>query len=134
MQEVGTVLSDDEVTDVGLVDEQVGRDAAGVVPVIAPLEVAILVERNILVLGGFEEALPVGVFGTGVRRDDVAPCGGGAGRRVLRRIEVAVPEGAHVVALADKSVVDHFLGLDVELVGAVLGSDLDDCDRSFRRA
>ena len=108
----------DEGGDVGLVDHQVGGDAAGVVPIEAPLEVALLVE--VLGGGGAEEALPVGVLLGGVGGNGVAPGRGAVGQ------VVAIPEGADVVAVADQALLDHRPRHLVEAVGAVLRADLDD--------
>src|ERR1019366_5324194 len=104
-----------EVDDVGLMHQQVGGDAAGIIPVEAPLEVAL---RIPIALGrGAQETVEIGVLGRGIGRDGIAP-----GRVVGQR--VAVPEGAHVMYVAHHALFDKFLGLLIERRTAVLGAHL----------
>ena len=61
----------DHVDRVGLVDQQISRYAARVIPVETPLEIALLVE--VRVRRGAQELFVVGVIGVCVSRDLVAP-------------------------------------------------------------
>ena len=112
---LGQGLIEHEVDDVGLVDEEVCGDTAGVIPVEAPLEVALRIP--VALGGGAEEAIEIGVLGRGFGGDDVAP-GGIVGEGV------AIPESADVVDVADHALLDEFVGLLIERGTAVLGADL----------
>src|ERR1035437_9782052 len=112
---LGQGLIEHEVDDVGLVDEEVCGDAAGVIPVEAPLEVALRIP--VALGGGAEEAIEIGVLRRGFGGDDVAP-GGIVGEGV------AIPESADVVDVADHALLDEFVGLLIERGTAVLGADL----------
>jgi hypothetical protein len=73
------------------VHQQIGGDAAGVIPVEPPLEVAVGIP---VVLGrGAQEAVPIGILRIGLGGNHVAP-----GRLVGQ--PVAIPEGAHEMDVA----------------------------------
>ncbi len=108
-------LAAHEVGDVGLVHQQIGRDAARVVPVQAPLIEPVGIPR--LFGCAFEESLPVGIGFARVGGNLVAP------RRIVVQ-RIAIPERANIVHLADHSLCDHFLGLDVQRIAAILGAHL----------
>ena len=111
-----------EIRDVGLMHQQVGRDAAGIIPIKPPLVIALQIERP---LGsGAQESSASRCSGAGIGGNVVAP-----GRIVVERI--AIPEGADVMDVADHALGDHLLGPLIQRVAAILRADLDDLCRTF---
>src|ERR1051326_3592486 len=110
-------LAQDEVYDVGLVDQQVGRDATGVIPIKPPLEIALGVPGA---LGRRPQKFrAVGILRVGFGRDRIAP-GWIIGRRI------AIPERAHVMDVPNLPLFYHLLGFLVQRGAAVLRAHLYD--------